>query len=351
MYFKKNFKIGTKFVGEKHKCLIVAEISANHNNKFSTVKKLISSAKKSGADLIKIQTYTANTMTIDVNQKDFRIKKKNPWNKEKNLWNLYKKAETPNDLTFKIFDYARSLGMEVFSSPFDTNAVDFLEKINCPAYKIASAEINHIPLIERIAKTKKPIIISLGLALNKDIDLAIKILKKNKNDKLILLNCVSSYPAPLEEQNLKSLLSIKKKYKSLVGFSDHTKGIIAPISAVSLGAKVLEKHFNISNNKSVDSFFSTNEKDFKILIDSIRLAESTFGSGQIKISKSSLKNFNSRRSIYVSKDINEGELINRDNVKVVRPNYGLHPKYYNYIQKRKCKKNLKKGERFKLAYV
>ena len=182
MNLKKNFKIGSKFIGDDQKCLIIAEISANHNNNFGTIKRLINSAKKNGADLIKIQTYTADTLTIKSNKKDFQIKRKNPWSKNKNLWNLYKKTETSEKLTSKIFQYSRSIGIEIFSSPFDIHAVDFLEKMNCPAYKIASPEINHIPLIERVARTKKPIILSLGLANKSDIDLALKTIRKKGNN-------------------------------------------------------------------------------------------------------------------------------------------------------------------------
>tara|TARA_Y100000588_G_C14259534_1_gene927013 strand:- start:1337 stop:2401 length:1065 start_codon:yes stop_codon:yes gene_type:complete len=351
MYFKKNFKIGSKFIGEDHKCLIVAEISANHNNDFKTIKKLINSAKKNGADLIKIQTYTADTLTIKSNKKDFLIKKKNPWNKNKNLWNLYKKAETSKKLTFKIFKYSRSIGMNVFSSPFDIDAVNFLEKLNCPAYKIASPEINHIPLIERVAATKKPIILSLGLANKSDINLALKTIRKKGNNKTILLQCVSSYPAQIEEQNIRSINEIKKNYKTLCGLSDHTKGFIAPVSALVAGAKLIEKHFNLSNNKSVDSFFSSTEKEFKIMCDNIRLAEASLGTGKIEISKSSKSNFNSRRSIYVSKNIAKGESITASNIKIVRPNFGLHPKFYKFVLNKRSNTNLKVGDRFKLKYV
>ena len=351
MYLKKNFKIGRKFIGDDHRCLIVAEISANHNNNFTTIKKLINSAKKNGADLIKIQTYTAETLTIKSDRKDFQIKKKNPWGKNKNFWNLYKKAETPEKLTSKIFKYSRSIGMEIFSSPFDIQAVNFLEKMNCPAYKIPSPEITHIPMIERVAKTKKPIILSLGLANKSDIDLALKTIKKYGNNKIVLLQCVSSYPAPIEEQNIKSINEIKKQYKTLSGLSDHTKGFIAPVSAVVMGAKLIEKHFNVSNNKSVDSFFSTNEKEFKIMTDNIRLAEASLGNGKIEISKSSKENINTRRSIYVSKNIAKGETITKNNIKIVRPTYGLHPKFYKYILNKNSNTKLKIGDRFKLKYV
>ncbi len=351
MSFKKKFNIGKKKIGEKYKALIVAEISANHNNNYETLKKLVRNAKKSGADLIKIQSYTAETLTLKVNKKDFLIKKKNPWSQNKYLWNLYKKAETSKSLTTKIFKYSKKIGIDIFSSPFDIDAVNFLEKLNCPAYKIASPEINYIPLIERVAKTKKPIILSLGLANKADIDNALKVIKKNGNNKVILLQCVSSYPAKISEQNINSLLNIKKKFKTLVGLSDHTKGFVASMSAVVAGAKLIEKHFNLKNNKSVDSFFSSSEKEFKIMTENIRLAESSLGNGKIEISKSSKENYNSRRSIYVSKNIAKGEIITNKNIKIVRPNYGLHPKYFKYVLNKKSKVDLKVGDRFKLKYV
>jgi pseudaminic acid synthase len=351
MLFKKEFKIGSINVGGDSKCIIIAEVSANHNNDYKIIKKLLNSAKKNGADLVKIQSYTAETLTIKSFNKDFLIKKKNPWNKSKYLWNLYKKAETSEKLTRKAFEYAKKIGIEIFSSPFDIGSVDFLEKLGCPAYKIASPEINHIPLIEKVAKTNKPIILSLGLANLQDIEIALKTIKKNGNNKVILLQCVSSYPARIEEQNINSLKNINKKFKTIVGLSDHTKGYIAPLTAVAIGAKAIEKHFNLSNNKSVDSFFSTSEKEFKNMVTNIRLTESALGNGKIKISTSGMENYNSRRSIYVSNNIRIGDKISSKNIKIVRPNYGLHPKYYNYILNKKSKVNLKIGDRFKLEYV
>jgi len=229
--------------------------------------------------------------------------------------------------------------------------VNFLEKLKCPAYKIASPEINHIPLIERVAKTNKPIILSLGLANKKDIDLAIKTIKRNGNTKIILLKCVSVYPALISEQNVSAIKEIEKKYKIPCGLSDHTLGYIAPVTAAVLGAKLIEKHFNIKNNKSVDSFFSTNENEFKNMVDKIRLAESSLGDGRIEISKNSKKNYNSRRSIYVSKNIKKGDTITDENIKIVRPNYGLHPKYYKFVINKISNTNLKIGDRFKIKYV
>lgn len=351
MFFKKKFKIGKNTIGDGCRALIIAEISANHNNNFNTVKKLINSAKKSGADLIKIQTYTAENLTIDSKKEDFKIKKDNAWSKSQYLWNLYKKSFTSEELTKKIFSYCRKIGIEVFSSPFDVDTIDFLEKLKVPAYKIASPEICHIPLIEKVAKTGKPIILSLGLASKKDIDLALKTIKKFKNKKVILLQCVASYPAPTEEQNIKSIITIKKKYGTLTGLSDHTLGFVVPLSAVVMGANIIEKHFNLSKNKSVDSFFSTNEKDFENMIKSIRTAENALGNGDIKISKSSKKNLNSRRSIYISNSIQKGEIFTNKNIKIVRPGFGLHPKFFKYILGKKSKKNLSKGDRLNLKHV
>jgi pseudaminic acid synthase len=351
MYFKKNFNIGKVKIGENNRALIVAEISANHKNNLKTIKKLIISAKKSGADLIKIQTYTPDSLTINSKKKDFKIKKKNPWSKNKTFWNLYEKSQTTYELTDEIFKYCKKFGIEVFSTPFDEDGVDFLEKYNVPAYKIASPEICHIPLIEKVAKTGKPIILSLGLASIEDIKLALRVIKKNRNRKVVLLQCVASYPAPIDEQNISAINVIKKKFGVLSGLSDHTDGFIASLTAVASGANLIEKHFNLKNNDSIDSFFSSNQYEFKTMVDNIRYAESSMGDGNIKISKSSKVNLNSRRSIYVSQNIKKGTVLNDRNIKIVRPGYGLHPKYYTYLLKKEVNRSLKKGDRFKLEYV
>ena len=256
MYFKKNFKIGKKFVGKNHPCLIVAELSGNHGGSFSRVKKLITQAKNSGADLVKLQTYKPDSITLNSNKKDFKIIKNTPWKKNKNLWTLYNKSFTPWSWHKAIFKFGKKIGIDIFSSPFDEEAVEMLEKLNCPAYKIASAEINHIPLIEKIAKTKKPVILSIGLGSLTDIKLALKILRKYKSKKIIILQCVSSYPSPLNEQNLKIIPLIKKKFRVISGLSDHTLGTTTAMASAALGASVIEKHFNLDDNKkTVDSFF------------------------------------------------------------------------------------------------
>ena len=205
------FKIGKTYVGDNSPCFVVAELSGNHNGEFSRAKKMLIKAKQSGANAVKLQTYKPETITLNSNRKDFLIGKKSPWKIKKNFWSLYKNAFTPWEWHQKLFSLAKKLKIEIFSSPFDETAVDLLEKLRCPAYKIASAEINHIPLLERVAKTKKPVILSKGLATQNDIDLALKTLKKNGCKKIIILQCVSSYPSPINEQNLRLIPIIKKK--------------------------------------------------------------------------------------------------------------------------------------------
>lgn len=347
-----NIKIGNKIISKNSKCLVIAEMSGNHAGSLSRLKKLIIKAKNSGADLIKLQTYTADGITINSKKNDFKINKKTPWKKNKNLWDLYKNAQTPYSWLKDIFLFCKKNKITVFSSPFDEYAVDFLEKLKCPAYKIASPEINHIPLIERIAKTKKPVILSIGLAETPEIKTAINILKKKGSSKIIILQCVSAYPAPSKEQNLKLIPKIQKKFKVYSGLSDHSLDNTSAIAAVTLGAKVIEKHFNLSDNKeTVDSFFSANEKNFFNLVKSIRDTEAALGNGNFGISKSSKKNLNSRRSIYISKDVKKDEIISKKNIKVVRPSFGLHPKYFKRVLGKKFKKSLNKGDRLMLNHI
>ena len=346
------FKIGKKFIGNNLPCLIVAELSGNHNGKYSRIKKLVISAKEAGADLIKLQTYKADTITLNSNKSDFKINKKSPWKKNKNLWDLYSKAYTPWEWHKKIFKLGKKLNIEIFSSPFDETAVDLLEKLNCPAYKIASAEINHIPLLVKVAKTKKPVILSIGLATLSDLNIAIKVLKKNGCKKIIILQCVSSYPAPIEEQNLITIPALKKKFKTLVGISDHSLGLATPITSVALGAKLIERHFNLDDKtKTVDSFFSLKKAGFENMVKEVRNTELALGKINFGVSKSSKKNMNSRRSIYVSKTIKKGEKITQENIRVVRPAFGLHPKYFQKILGKTTKKHLNTADRFNLKYI
>ncbi len=335
-------KIGKALIGDNKKSFIIAEMSGNHNYSINQAMKIILAAKNCGANAIKLQTYTADTITIKSNKKDFQIPKKSPWEKKKNLWSLYNYAHTPWSWHKKLFNYAKKIGIEIFSTPFDETAVDFLEKLNCKAYKIASSEINHIPLIKKVAETKKPIFLSTGLAGFKDIDLAIKTLRQKKVKKIILLLCKSNYPAEIKEHNLRLIKKFKKKYKVIIGLSDHTIGNSLAISSLTLGARVFEKHFKLNKQKkSVDSFFSQNEEQFKKYILDIRQTEEALK----KWKEDNLVGFKNMRSIYVKKRINKNEKISINNIKVARPGFSLHPKYFEKILGLRIKKNLNIGDR------
>lgn len=333
------------------KTVIVAEMSANHCQSLKKALKIVDEAKIAGADALKIQTFKPESLSLKNigNQKSFT--KVEEWKKFKNRYNLFKKAYLPWEWHKKIFDKAKKINLPIFSSPFDLNAVDFLENLNCPIYKIASPEITDIPLIKKVAMTGKPVILSLGLAEKKDIDLAIKTLKENKCKKFILLKCLAHYPADPELLNLKSIELLKKKYKCDVGFSDHTKGSISAVTAVTLGAKIIEKHFKLKKeNKSLDSFFSLDTTQFKEMVKNIRVAERSIGKMTFKIDKKTKKELAGRKSIYIKKTIFKGDKLKESNLAIVRPFNGLHPKYYNFILGKKVKKNLEYGTPLKLSY-
>jgi pseudaminic acid synthase len=349
---KKNFKIGKIRVGPGEKCFIVAELSGNHAGSLQRAKKLIFKAKQAGADAVKLQTYTSDTITLNSDSKDFKIKSDSPWKRKKNLWNLYQEAQTPWAWHKQLFTYAKKINIEIFSSPFDETAVDLLKALNCPAYKIASAEINHIPLLEKVAKTKKPVILSIGLATKQDIALAIKTLRDNGCNKIIVLQCVSEYPAKIKDQNLSLIPKIEKNFNVISGLSDHTVGFISALSSVVIGGSVVEKHFNLNDKiKTVDSFFSIEESNFSKMVKLIREAENSIGKDLFKYHQSKIKNINSRRSIYISKNIEKGEKLTLKNIKVVRPGYSLHPKYFRQLLGKNALKNLKKGARISLKNI
>ena len=347
-----NFKIGKYNVGVGKKAFIVAELSGNHNQSLNRAKRLIKYAKLAGADAVKLQTYTADTITLKSNTNDFKIKNNSPWKKYKNFWNLYNAASTPWIWHKELFKTAKKYNLEIFSSPFDESAVEFLESLKCPAYKIASPEINHIPLIKKVAKTGKPVILSTGLADLKDIKLAIKTLKKNGCKKIAVLQCVSSYPAPIAEQNLKVITDIKKKFKVLSGLSDHTIGNTSALTSVAMGGSIVEKHLNTDEKiKTVDSFFSSNVETFKDMVKKIREVEMSIGKIQYKITRESKKHLRGRRSIYVSKLINIGDKFSKKNIKIVRPNLGLHPRFFDKILGKTSKHRIKPGTSFKKKYL
>ncbi len=338
-----NFKIKQDSLGLDKPCYVVAELSANHAGSLNKLKKLILESKKAGANAVKIQAYEANGITINSNNKEFLIDKKNPWKKYKNLYNLYKKAQTPKKWYKEIFSFAKKNNITLFASVFDNSTVDYLKTLNCPAYKIASAEITDIPLLERVAKTKKPIIISNGLANLNDLKLAIRTIKRF-NKKIVVLKCTASYPAPINTLNLKMIRYISDKYKVLSGFSDHTLGTSSAIFAASQGAAMIEKHIKIDNEKkSVDSFFSIDISTLKKMIKEIRDNEISLGKIDHKIPSSAKPNLKSRKSLFVVKDIEKGDIFDEGNIRSIRPSGGLHPKFYKKVLGKKSKMKIKFG--------
>lgn len=342
-----NFEI-TKY----SKTFIIAELSANHNGNKDIAIETIKAAKRAGADCVKLQTYTPDTITIDCNSKDFiDIHKGTVW-EGKMLYDLYKEAYTPWEWHAELMQVAKEEGLICFSSPFDKTAVDFLEKLNVPAYKIASFEITDIPLIEYVASKGKPVIFSTGIATEDDIILAIEACKRMGNNNFALLKCTSSYPAPINQSNICMISDLSKKYNCISGLSDHTIGSTVPIVSVAYGAKIIEKHFIL--NKSIggpDSSFSMDENDFKDMVKEIRNAEACIGGINYKLTEKQIKGKQFSRSLYVINDMKEGDIINEQNVKSIRPGFGLHPKYYKQILGKKINCNLKKGDRFELKYI
>ena len=350
MYFNQKIKIQNITIS-KERCFVVAEISANHSGSLSKLKRLTLRLKKINVDAIKIQAYEANTITINSDNSDFKIPKGNAWAKFKNLYRLYQKAETPFDWYNEIFDFCKINKVIVFASVFDISSLNLLEKIGCPAYKIASPEITDVPLISAVAKTKKPIIISNGLGSIKDLSLAIRAVKKEKNQNLIILKCTSSYPAPLNEINLEMINFINKKYKVLTGYSDHTLKYHTAIHSASLGAVMLERHVSFKDRKSVDDFFSSSIVEFEEMIKIIRSNELANGKIIKGISNSSKINLNGRRSLYVVKNIKKGEKFSNKNIRSIRPSYGLHPKFLDKFLNKKSSRDIKFGERLKWIHI
>jgi pseudaminic acid synthase len=325
------------------RCLIVAELSANHNQNLELAIKTIRAAKKTGADAIKLQTYTPDTITIDCDNENFRIKQGTIWD-GKTLYQLYKEAYTPWEWHKKLFQVAADEGLIYFSSPFDKTAVDYLEQFNLPAYKIASFEINDIPLISYIASKGKPLIISTGIAELADIELAVNTCREAGNDRIILLKCTSAYPAPIEEANLLTIPNLRETFNAEVGLSDHSMGITVPIAAVSLGACVIEKHFILDRSSGgPDSSFSLNPEEFSFMVNSVREVEKALGAVTYVLSNKVRASRNFSRSLFVVKDIKEGGKFTDDNVRSIRPGNGLHTKYYNDILGKKAAKDIVRG--------
>jgi len=326
---------------------LIAEISANHCGSLKTALKLIQCAKKNGADAVKLQTFTANTMTIQSNKKYFKIKE-GLW-KGYNLWDLYKEAKTPLSWHKELFLYGKKIGITVFSTPFDETAVDFLEKLKCPMYKVASFEMTDIPLIKKIASTHKPMIISVGMANLDEINLTYKTAKKYGAKKIILLYCVSNYPSKNSDFNLNNIRILKNMFSCTVGLSDHSKDTKVSVAAIAAGAEVIEKHIGLDNQKKgLDIEFSLKGKEIRKFRNTIDETYSLLGKKYFYRNKSENKNKIFRRSIFVTKDIIKGEKFSIKNIRRIRPGYGVDPIYYEKLLNKKSPINIKTGEPVKL---
>ena len=342
-------KINNFTINSNSNVFIIAELSANHNGSIETAIETIKAAKRAGANCIKLQTYTADTLTIDSQKDDFKIKG-TIW-EGKNYYQLYQEAYTPWEWHEKLFKVAEDEGLICFSSPFDMTAVDFLENLNAPAYKIASFEITDIPLIEYVASKGKPIIISTGISDMEDIELAVETCRSAGNNQIALLKCTSSYPAPINEANMCMVKDLASRFNVISGLSDHTMGATVPIVATVFGAKIIEKHFILDRSiGGPDATFSMNENEFTEMVKSVREAESAIGFVDYKLTEKQQKGRDFSRSLYVTKDIKKGELFTIENVKSIRPGFGLHTKYYKEILGKISNCDLEKGTRFDFKY-
>ncbi len=327
----------------KDKCFIIAELSANHGGRLNIAKETVRAAKRAGADAIKLQTYTADTITIDSKKDFFKINQGTAWD-GKYLYDLYKEASLPWEWHKPLYDLAKEEGLVCFSSPFDKTAVDFLEDLNTPIYKVASFEITDIPLIRYIASKKKPIIISTGIATIEDIELAIKACKEEGNENITILKCTSAYPADPEDTNLFTIPDIKNRFKVDSGLSDHTLGIEAPMIAVAMGAKVIEKHFILDKKiGGADAHFSLDEKEFKEMVNAVRLTEKLMGTVDYKMTEKKKRSREFSRSLFIIEDVQKGDELTSENVRSIRPGYGMHPKYLKDILGKKFIENIQKG--------
>ena len=326
-----------------NECFIIAELSANHGGKLDIALETIRAAKRAGADAIKIQTYTADTITLDSKKDLFKINQGTHWDGQY-LYDLYKEASLPWEWHKDIYDLAKQEGLICFSSPFDNSAVDLLEELNSPIYKIASFEITDIPLIEYTASKGKPMIISTGIADIEDIELAIETCKKVGNNDITILKCTSAYPADPKDANLLTIPDIKSRFGVKVGLSDHTMGIEGPVVAVVLGATVIEKHFIL--NKSIggaDAHFSLDEKEFTEMVNSVRKAEEMIGKVDYKMTEKKKKSRQFSRSLFIVSDVKKGDKITKENVRSIRPGFGLHPKYLSEIIGKIFSQDIDKG--------
>lgn len=322
---------------------IVAEVSANHRQQFDEALKLIDAAKEAGADAVKLQTYIPDTLTIQCDRPEFRIGGGTPWD-GKTLYDLYAEAYMPWEWHPKLEKLANDLELELFSTPYDKTAVDFLEEMGVTAYKVASFEIVDLSLIEYIAGKGKPVIISTGMATLAEIDEAVRAARRTGATQIALLKCTSAYPAPPEEMNLRTIPDLAKRFRVPVGLSDHTLGIAVPVAAVASGACIVEKHFTLSRSvSSPDSAFSLEPQEFKAMVEAIRTVEKAVGEVNYEVTEQEAKSRVFRRSLFVVKDMKAGEMFTNENVRSIRPGYGLHPRYLKQVLERRAARDIKQG--------
>jgi N-acetylneuraminate synthase len=340
----KAVEIGKRVIGTDHPPFVVAEMSGNHDGSLETALKIVDAAAEAGADAIKLQTYTADTMTLDCDAPDFLVKPNNPLWKGERLYSLYAKAHTPWEWHKPIFDRARARGILAFSSAFDATSVDFLESLDVPAYKIASFENNHVPLLRKIASTGKPVVMSTGMTTLSDLDESVSVLQDAGCRDLVLLKCTSMYPASPRESNLSAIPHLAKAFDCVVGLSDHTPGIAVPVAAVALGARFIEKHLCLDRaGGGVDAAFSLDPPEFKALVDACRMSFEAIGRERIEIAPGEKPNREYKRSIYIAEDVAAGDVLTAENVRIVRPGKGLAPKYYDIVLGRRVSRSVKKG--------
>ena len=343
-------KIGNFNIDKNSPVFIIAELSANHNGSLDNALATIKAAKRAGADCIKLQTYNADTITLDCDKDDFIIKG-TIWDGKK-LHTLYQEAYTPWEWHEELYRVAKEEGLICFSSPFDKTAVDLLESLNSPAYKIASFEITDIPLIEYVASKMKPVIISTGIAELEDIELALDACHRMGNYDVALLKCTSSYPAPIEEANLCMVKDLAERYNVISGLSDHTLGSTAPVVATVLGAKIIEKHFIIDRAiGGPDASFSMNEEEFTAMVKAVREAEKAIGTVDYTLTEKQAKGRDFSRSLYIAEDVKRGEFFTEINLRSVRPGFGLHPKYYYQVIGKKASEDIAKGTAMRLGFA
>jgi pseudaminic acid synthase len=339
----KQMKIGSRSIGPGHPVYVVAELSANHHQDFDQAVRIIHAAKDAGADAVKLQTYTADTITIRSDREEFRISGGTLWD-GRTLYELYGEAYTPWEWQPKLKQVADNLGLDLFSSPFDPSAVDFLEKMNVPAHKLASFELVDIPLIQKLARTGKPLIISTGMATLEEIEEAMQTARQAGATQIALLKCTSAYPAPPDEMNLRSIPELASRFGVPVGLSDHTSGISVPVAAVALGACIIEKHITLSRTlKGPDSAFSLEPQEFKAMVDAVRVAERAMGQVLFGVSAHESGSRIFRRSLFVVEDTKRGELFNADNVRSIRPAHGLHTRHLAEVLGRRAARDIERG--------